>query len=320
MPARADRVFISYRRVDAAGYAGRLEEALERRFGGGSVFRDVLDIPPGEDFVKVIRDRLARAHTVLVLIGPRWAGAEANGRRSIDDDGDFVRLEVAIALESGKRVIPVLLPGASMPAESDLPAVLMPLSRRNALTLGDTHWHADVERLAASIGMPPKRSPWRWALGSAVLAAAMALTWLAARPGTTPPPDASARLVGIWQAEVRYAWGDRHRERFEFKRHAGQLAGTADFLGYPRAMENLRFDGTNLHFETRSQETMGSSTREVTRAYAAELRGQAPADVLHFRMESRGNHTSLKPIEFDARRINAGEPGATEHLPARTTP
>jgi hypothetical protein len=67
-------------------------------------------------------------------------------------------------------------------------------------------------------------------------------------------------------------------------------------------MENLRFDGNNLHFETRSQETMGSSTREVTRAYAAELRGQPPDEVLHFRMESRGGHTSLKPIEFEARR------------------
>ena len=47
----SNRVFISYRRDDAAGYAGRLEEALERRLGRGSVFRDVLDIAPGEDFV-----------------------------------------------------------------------------------------------------------------------------------------------------------------------------------------------------------------------------------------------------------------------------
>ena len=36
MSRRANRVFISYRRDDAAGYAGRLEEALERRLGHGS--------------------------------------------------------------------------------------------------------------------------------------------------------------------------------------------------------------------------------------------------------------------------------------------
>ena len=304
MPPHADRVFISYRRDDAAGYAGRLEEALEQHLGRGSVFRDVLDIAPGADFVAVIRERLARAHTVLVLIGPRWVGPQADGRRRIDDENDFVRLEVATALERAARVIPVLLPGAELPAASTLPAPLVPLVARNALTLGDAHWQADVARLAAAIGIAPRRAFWPWMLGGLVLAGSAAGAWWAWRP--TPPPaepaDPSARLLGLWQAEVRYAWGDRHQERIEFQRHAGRLTGTADFLGYPRAMENLRFDGSNLYFETRSQETMGSSTREVTRAYAAELRGQPPTEVLHFRMESRGNHVSLKPIEFEARR------------------
>jgi hypothetical protein len=88
MDRRANRVFISYRRDDAAGYAGRLEEALEKRLGHGSVFRDVLDIPPGEDFVAAIRARLAGAQAVLVLIGPRWAGGEAPGPRRIGDGED----------------------------------------------------------------------------------------------------------------------------------------------------------------------------------------------------------------------------------------
>jgi hypothetical protein len=52
---------------------------------------------------------------------------------------------------------------------------------------------------------------------------------------------------------------------------------------------------------------MGASTREVTRVYAAELHGEAPAEVLRFRMESRGNHVSLAPIEFEARRVAGGE-------------
>ena len=101
MPARPTRVFISYRRDDAAGYAGRLEEALERRFGSGSVFRDVLDIPPGADFAAAIRARLAAAQAVVVLIGPRWAGGDEPGARRIDDPEDFVRLEVALALGGG---------------------------------------------------------------------------------------------------------------------------------------------------------------------------------------------------------------------------
>jgi TIR domain len=157
----ANRVFISYRRDDAAGYAGRLEEALERRLGHGSVFRDVLDIAPGEDFVHAIRTRLGGARTVLVLIGPRWAGGDVPGTRRIDDAQDFVRLEVAVALDSGAQVVPVLLPGAEMPAEHSLPEVLKPLARRNALSLGDAHWAANRSMWARRC-WPPR---W-WAVGA----------------------------------------------------------------------------------------------------------------------------------------------------------
>ncbi len=301
MSGGANRVFISYRRDDAAGYAGRLEEALEKRLGLGSVFRDVLDIAPGEDFIAAIRTRLAGAHTVLVLIGPRWAGTETAGQRRIDDDNDFVRLEVSMALDSGVRVVPVLLPGASMPAESDLPEPLKPLARRNAMPITDANWSADIERLAASIGVPPRRAVWPWALGGAVMAAALVGAWCTM--GSGHGSGAENRLVGQWSAPVRYAWGDRYTESFEFKRHAGALTGTASFLEYPRAIESLQLDGANLRFQTRSTSTMGDVTKESTHSYAAELRGQPPDEVLVFRMESRGGFSVDKPIEFEARRI-----------------
>ena len=76
MDSIANRVFISYRRDDAAGYAGRLEESLERRLGRGSVFRDVLDLAPGEDFVDAIRARLAGAQD-----GVGAHGSTVGGRR-----------------------------------------------------------------------------------------------------------------------------------------------------------------------------------------------------------------------------------------------
>ena len=297
-----DRVFISYRRDDAAGYAGRLEEALEKRLGRGSVFRDVLDIAPGADFVDAIRQRLAGAQAVLVLIGPRWAGGDGPGSRRIDDTQDFVRLEVQEALASGAKLIPVLLPGARMPGEDELPEPLKPLARRNAMNLGDTHWDADIERLVASIGIAPPRRVWPWALGAALLGAALVAGWCAWRPAPAPPPDASERLIGTWVAPVQYSWGARHDERFEFKRHAGQLTGTAGFLGYPRAIEKLQIDGMNVHFQTHSQSSMGSETRELTHAYALELRGQPPDEVLAIRLQSSGGFGSERPLEFEARR------------------
>lgn len=309
MDPSANRVFISYRRDDAAGYAGRLEEALERRLGRGSVFRDVLDIPPGEDFVAAIRARLAGAQAVLVLIGPRWAGGERPGPRRIDDAGDFVRLEVEAALDSGVRVVPVLLPGAVMPAEAELPVPLKPLARRNALGLSDAHWDADIGRLAAAVGLPRQRSVWPWALGGAAVAASAVAALCLLKPGVRADP--SARLLGSWQAEVRYGWGARHDERFDFKRHAGQLTGTATFLSYPRAIEKLEFDGTNLRFETHSQQSMGGETRELTHRYSAELRGQPPDERLALRMQSSGAFHNTPPLEFEARRVAAAAVAAS---------
>jgi hypothetical protein len=298
----ADRVFISYRRDDAAGYAGRLEEALEKRLGRGSVFRDVLDIVPGADFVEAIRQRLAGAQAVLVLIGPRWLGGDTPGARRIDDAQDFVRLEVQEALASGAHVIPVLLPGATMPGEDELPAPLQPLARRNAMSLGDTHWGADIDRLVASIGVAPPRRIWPWALGAALLAAALVGGWCVLRPKPAPPPDAGERLIGVWTAPVRYSWGASFDERFEFKRHAGELTGTAGYLGYPRAIEKLQIAGPNIHFQTHSSSSMSNETREVTHAYAIELRGQPPNETLAIRLQSSGGFSSEKPLEFVARR------------------
>ena len=308
MDGSANRVFISYRRDDAAGYAGRLEEALEKRLERGSVFRDVIDMPPGEDFVAAIRARLAGAQTVLVLIGPRWAGGDTPGQRRIDQAGDLVRLEVAVALDSGARVVPVLLPGAKMPAEADLPEPLKPLARRHALSLDDANWDADVGRLALAIGLLRRRSVWPWALGGAAVAASAvaALCWV--RPWVAAPradpTDPAARLLGNWQTQqLKYGWGDKYDERFEFKRHAGQLTGTATFLAYPRAIDKVEFDGRNLRFETHTQQSMGNETRELTHRYSAELRGQPADERLALRMQTSGAFHSTSPLEFEARRV-----------------
>jgi len=98
-------VFLSYRRDDSAGFAGRLADALEAAFGSGSVFRDVDDIRPGEDFVDAIESHLHSVDAVLVMIGPHWLEAGADERRRLDATDDFVRLEIQAALDSGKPLI-----------------------------------------------------------------------------------------------------------------------------------------------------------------------------------------------------------------------
>jgi hypothetical protein len=66
------RIFISYRRTDAKGVAGRLSDTLEAYFGNNRVFRDIEDITGGAEFGQVIEKNLHSSDAVIVLIGPDW--------------------------------------------------------------------------------------------------------------------------------------------------------------------------------------------------------------------------------------------------------
>src|ERR1700722_18928452 len=115
-------VFISYRRDDSSGYAGRLYDALVAHFGRDLVFIDIDSIRAGENFADVIDKRIAACSIVAVLIGKSWLKSfDDQGNRRLDDPHDFVRLEVASALGQKIPVIPVLVGGAKMPRPDDLP-------------------------------------------------------------------------------------------------------------------------------------------------------------------------------------------------------
>jgi TPR repeat protein len=160
------RVFISYRRSDSAAHAGRLYDRLLAHFGKGSVFMDIDEIAPGEDFIEVINRSFDDCETVIVLIGPRWlARADGGSASRLDDPDDPVRMEVANALERKLRVVPVLVAGATMPGLTQLPSSLAPLSRRNAVDISDTRFHRDVDALIEALERPmpqpakPRESP-----------------------------------------------------------------------------------------------------------------------------------------------------------------
>ena len=145
-------IFISYRRDDSSGHAGRLFDKLSESFGADQIFMDIDTIDPGLDFIEVIDRALASSKVVIALIGRRWTTAtDAAGRRRLDSEQDFVRMEVARSLESGIRVIPVLVQGATMPSPSELPPDLQLLTRRHAIELSDVRWKYDVGRLTKAI-------------------------------------------------------------------------------------------------------------------------------------------------------------------------
>jgi hypothetical protein len=145
-------VFVSYRRDDAPGHAGRLYDRLVTRFGEDRVFMDVDSIDPGEDFVNVIETTLASASVVVVVIGPTWVTSrDEQGVVRLTKPDDFVHLEVSRALQLQKRVIPVLVADAPVPEAEELPEDLQPLARRNAFELSDGRFHSDADRLADAI-------------------------------------------------------------------------------------------------------------------------------------------------------------------------
>ncbi|HEY8001418.1 MAG TPA: toll/interleukin-1 receptor domain-containing protein [Solirubrobacterales bacterium] len=145
----AGGVFISYRREDTSGEANHLAADLSAELGRGSVFIDIDTIAPGVDFADHIDQALSSCSVALVLIGDRWLSAEgASGQRRLDDDGDFVRMEVATALERPDvTVVPVLVEGARMPAAAELPPQIAGLAKINALDLSSKRWRYDVEQI-----------------------------------------------------------------------------------------------------------------------------------------------------------------------------
>ena len=147
------KVFISYRRSESGGHAGRLYDAMVDRFGEPNVFMDI-DMQPGLDFVDRITDVVGSCRVLLVVIGPGWARPEpGEPQPRLADPDDFVRLEVATALRRADvTVIPLLVEGAPMPEIDALPEDLRALARRNALELSDTRWRGDVGRLLGVLG------------------------------------------------------------------------------------------------------------------------------------------------------------------------
>jgi hypothetical protein len=76
---------------------------------------------------------------------------DESGRRRIDGARDFVALEIAAALKRDIHVIPVLVAGARMPREGDLPEQLTGLAYRTAIVLSDTGWEHQISGLVDSL-------------------------------------------------------------------------------------------------------------------------------------------------------------------------
>lgn len=141
------RVFVSYRRADTQGSAGRLHQSLLDYFGGDQVFMDVNGLVPGELWSERLFAELGESDVLVVVIGPRWLTVNDQQGRRLDDPNDVVRREIELAFSRDKIVVPVLVEGASLPEESQLPPSLVGLRAHQAFVLFPERWNDDMKLL-----------------------------------------------------------------------------------------------------------------------------------------------------------------------------
>lgn len=202
---RGERIFISYRRADSGGWARSLHDNLDERLGTGRAFRDVA-MEGGMDFHKHVESLLDGCDVLLAIIGKSWTSmADPDGNRRLDDPEDLVRREIARALERPDvEVIPVLVDGARMPTEHELPPDLAPLARRQACELADSRWDYDVDTLARRLRVLLGEKPRRWRPGGRIIGIGLAIAvvgglfalWPSIKPRDAPATKA-ARLSNL---------------------------------------------------------------------------------------------------------------------------
>jgi len=206
-------IFLSYRRTDAAGHAGRLYDRLVERFGENSVFKDLDSMEPGADFGEVIEATVARCDALIAVIGRDWLAPDEEGLRRLDAPDDWVRLEIGNALKRNVRVIPVLVESARMPSPADLPADVQALTRRHAVELSESAWNPQVRQFID------------------------ALETLVAQPAATPTEHASEA-----PAARRMTPSERGRTRVvgELESRGFEQSPRTDWLFYHPGLAGLR--------------------------------------------------------------------------------
>lgn len=146
-------VFISYRRSDSADIVGRIYDRLVEEFGRDPIFKDVDSIPLGVDFKEYLDQKVSECDVLLAVIGDRWTTAsDPTGKKRLEDPEDFVRIEIESALERGIPIIPLLVRGAQMPVEEELPISLKKLVYKNGIPIRpDPDFRNDMKRLISAL-------------------------------------------------------------------------------------------------------------------------------------------------------------------------
>lgn len=112
---------------------------------------------PGQWYPEKIRKAVVSADVLVAVIGPKWLSLTDpdTGKRLIDREDDWVRREIAWALEWGIPVVPVLLKDTPENAgrlhRDQLPECLQPLAAIQVAEISQRRLKADLDALAVAL-------------------------------------------------------------------------------------------------------------------------------------------------------------------------
>ncbi|MBV9139753.1 MAG: tetratricopeptide repeat protein [Pseudonocardiales bacterium] len=145
-------VFVNYRMVDTIYGVDAVAALLVEHLGREQIFLDHDSMRYGDDFPPTIRAALERCDALVAIMGPRWLEAtDSSGNRMIDRERDWVREEIARALDRGIPVVPVLLRGAEAPTADKLPADITRLAYRQRCEISFERLDDSVRRLVENL-------------------------------------------------------------------------------------------------------------------------------------------------------------------------
>lgn len=194
-------LFVSYRRTDAEAEAGRIADRLRVEFGDDAVFFDTASMDGGDRWLERIRQALAEADALVVVIGPQWLqAADDTGRRRLGSEGDIVTEEIAHGLQRRLRVIPVMVRQAAAPRPDDLPPSLRPLLGSQLCRVESATFDRDMGQLLAALGRGSRwkrRATLALAASLSIGGVTIALSLRLGGQATTPTPPAPPPVLQL---------------------------------------------------------------------------------------------------------------------------
>jgi hypothetical protein len=229
----------------------------------------------------------------------------------INDSTDYVHIEIAAALSRNILVVPVLIEGASIPSENELPEPLRALAKRNALEISNSRFDSDTEKLiksihkflekteeSADLGILRRKKPLLyWLAGGLAVVVLGTLIYLYS--GLLMRPQINCE----WEANVTYDWPNaNYIEKFDFHGEGDEVLGTASHTKVKARIIEGRVRNRTLKFMTKTKVALGGDYRDL-REDVHHYRGEILGNEIKFVMETESPFSDHVPVHFIAKKV-----------------